>query len=218
MTHSLRTEMAVTDGTVVHLTLEAMFVVIWVKMMNVQKNPRVKKRTVTKVSPRVKRIRVPRKLLVKSDKTRSKEDTSKTKIGNSTSNTNNLANITNALPAPTLTEGIELSGAVTDVVDGDTLDVNGIRIRLALVNTPEVGQPGFDSAKRFVENLCLFKSGEVDMDDGQRQGSFGREIGVVYCERVNVNQALMNNSLATIDVSFCDVSEFAHEVWAVSHC
>jgi len=29
-------------------------------------------------------------------------------------------------------------GKVTEVVDGDTLDVNNVRIRLALVNTPEV--------------------------------------------------------------------------------
>jgi hypothetical protein len=32
-------------------------------------------------------------------------------------------------------------------------------------------------------------------------------------EGVNVNQALMNNSLATISTEFCDVSEFADEVW-----
>ena len=94
-----------------------------------------------------------------------KEDKkSKSKSDNeSTSKTNNLANITIALPSPTLSEGIELSGPVTYVVDGDTLDINGIRIRLALVNTPEEGQPGFDSAKKFVEDLCLFKNGEVDM-------------------------------------------------------
>lgn len=151
----------------------------------------------------------------KSDKSTSKKEKSKSKSDNeSTSKTNNLANATIALPSPTLLEGIELSGPVTNVVDGDTLDINGIRIRLALVNTPEEGQPGFDSAKKFVEDLCLFKNGEVDMDDGQRQGSFGREIGVVYCERTNLNQALMNNSLATIDASFCDVSEFADETWA----
>jgi micrococcal nuclease len=116
-------------------------------------------------------------------------------------------------------EGIELAGPITEVIDGDTVDISGsVRIRLALVNTPEVGQMGFDSAKKFVDDLCLFKNGEVDMDEGQRQGSFGREIGVLYCEGVNVNQALMNNSLATISTEFCDVSEFAVEVWAASYC
>lgn len=31
------------------------------------------------------------------------------------------------------------TGIVTDIVDGDTLDVNNVRIRLSLVNTPERG-------------------------------------------------------------------------------
>jgi micrococcal nuclease len=69
-----------------------------------------------------------------------------------------------------------------------------------------------------VEDLCLFKNGEVDMDEGQRQGSFGRDIGMLYCEGVNVNEALMNNSVATISSEFCDVSDFAAEVWAITYC
>jgi micrococcal nuclease len=69
-----------------------------------------------------------------------------------------------------------------------------------------------------VEDLCLFKNGEVDMDEGQRQGSFGRDIGMLYCEGVNVNEALMNNSVATISSEFCDVSDVAAEVWAVTYC
>ncbi|HMG37710.1 MAG TPA: hypothetical protein VK566_00855, partial [Nitrososphaeraceae archaeon] len=56
---------------------------------------------------------------------------------------------------------IELVGIVTKVVDGDTLDINGIRIRLALVDTPEINQPGYDRAREFVESLCLGKKGEL---------------------------------------------------------
>jgi len=122
------------------------------------------------------------------------------------------------VPKSTISEGMELSGPVTYVVDGDTLDVNDIRIRFALVNTPEEGEPGFHSAKTFVQNLCLGENGEVDIDDGQRQGSYGREIGVVYCDGVNLNQALMSNNLGVIDTEFCDVSEFSNEDWAKSDC
>jgi hypothetical protein len=39
------------------------------------------------------------------------------------------------------TRDVELAGVVSKVIDGDTLDINGTRIRLALVNTPERGQP-----------------------------------------------------------------------------
>jgi len=52
------------------------------------------------------------------------------------------------------TNGVELVGNVTYVVDGDTLDINGIRVRLSLVDTPARGQPGFKEAKEFVKSLC----------------------------------------------------------------
>jgi micrococcal nuclease len=87
------------------------------------------------------------------------------------------------------TRDVELAGVVSKVIDGDTLDINGTRIRLALVNTPERGQPGFDEAKKFVESLCLEKKGELDVDNGQRRGDrYGREIGVVYCDGLNANE------------------------------
>jgi micrococcal nuclease len=122
------------------------------------------------------------------------------------------------LPSETFSEGIEISGPVTYVVDGDTLDINDIRIRLSLVNTPEVGEAGFVPAKEFVENLCLDKDGQVDIDDGQRQGSFGREIGVVYCDGINLNSELMKKGYALISAEFCEVSEFSAEPWAKSSC
>lgn len=114
---------------------------------------------------------------------------------------------------------IELVGIVTKVVDGDTLDINGIRIRLALVDTPEINQPGYDQAKEFVESLCLGKKGELDVDSGQRRGDrHGREIGVVYCDGVNMNEKLMSNKLAKILVEFCDITEFSTENWTVTQC
>ena len=114
---------------------------------------------------------------------------------------------------------IELVGIVTKVVDGDTLDINGIRIRLALVDTPEINQPGYDRAKQFVESLCFGKKGELDVDSGQRRGDrHGREVGVVYCDGVNMNEKLMSNNLARILVEFCDITEFANENWTITQC
>ena len=114
---------------------------------------------------------------------------------------------------------IELVGIVTKVVDGDTLDIDGIRIRLALVDTPEINQPGYDRAKQFVESLCLGKKGELDVDSGQRRGDrHGREVGVVYCDGINMNDKLMSNNLARILVQFCDITEFANENWTVTQC
>ena len=116
-------------------------------------------------------------------------------------------------------EGIELAGNVTHVVDGDTLDINGIRVRLTLVDTPERGQPGFREAKEFVNILCLGKKGELDIDDGQRRGDrYGREIGIVYCDEVNINEKLMDEGLARILTDYCEISEFSQEGWAKAAC
>ena len=54
-------------------------------------------------------------------------------------------------------DDIELEGTVTKVVDGDTLDINGTRIRLAIVDTPERGQPGYDKAKILLNHFALVK-------------------------------------------------------------
>jgi Staphylococcal nuclease homologue len=119
----------------------------------------------------------------------------------------------------TKTETVELVGNVTHVVDGDTLDINGIRVRLTLVDTPEKGQPGFKEAKEFVNTNCLGKKGELDVDDGQRRGDrYGREIGIVYCDGLNINEELMGNHLAKILTEYCDVSEFSQESWAKASC
>lgn len=114
---------------------------------------------------------------------------------------------------------IELEGTVTYVVDGDTLDIDDNRIRLSLVNTPERGQEGYMEAKKLVQNLCLNKEGRVDIDDGQRSGDrYGREVGIVYCDGINVNKALIENDLAIIYSRYCDRSEFSNEEWAKSYC
>lgn len=116
-------------------------------------------------------------------------------------------------------DDIELEGIINYVVDGDTLDINDIRIRLALVDTPERGQDGYKEAREFVKNLCLNKKGEVDIDDGQRRGDrYGREIGVVYCDGINVNKALVENNLTKIYTEYCDISEFSKEEWAIKNC
>jgi endonuclease YncB( thermonuclease family) len=112
-------------------------------------------------------------------------------------------------------------GTVTEVVDGDTLDVNNVRIRLALVNTPEINELGYIEAKQFVESNCGVGShAKVDEDDGQKGGSFGRMIGLVYCGKnpISLNEALLNSSRATILQEFCSVSEFASKAWPVKYC
>src|SRR2546428_4459171 len=80
--------------------------------------------------------------------------------------------------------------AVTYIVDGDTLDVGSTRIRLALVNSPEVGEPGYTEAKQFTAQTCPAGSQAlVDEDDGQTGGSYGRRIAAASFGAVNPNAA-----------------------------
>ena len=108
------------------------------------------------------------------------------------------------------------TGRVTDIVDGDTLDVNNIRVRLSLVNTPERADSGYQEAKEFTESICPIGSKAlVDEDDGQKEGSYDRLIGLVYCgnERQLLNEHLLNEGHAQIFGDFCGASEFSNEAW-----
>jgi hypothetical protein len=114
-------------------------------------------------------------------------------------------------------------GTVTEIVDGDTLDINNIRVRLALVNTPERGENGYTEAIDFVQSVCSVGTAAlVDEDDGQKEGSFDRVIGLVYCGNDNINnkkslnELLLDGGYATIYQEFCDISEFSTAGWAQS--
>ena len=104
--------------------------------------------------------------------------------------------------------------SVTYIVDGDTLDVGSTRIRLALVNSPEMGQPGYTEAKQVTAQTCpVGSSALVDEDDGQTGGSYGRMVALVYCGGVNLNAALLSSGNAVLVTYYCSVSEFADEPW-----
>lgn len=120
-------------------------------------------------------------------------------------------------PADTRCLGSALcfEGTVTDIVDGDTLDVDGRRVRLALVDTPELGEAGHEAATQFTANLCPVGSRAlVDEDDGQTGGSYGRIVAVVHCGGRNLNAELLYAGHAVILEQFCGVSEFATQSWA----
>jgi micrococcal nuclease len=103
---------------------------------------------------------------------------------------------------------------VTHIVDGDTLDVGSIRIRLTLVNSPEVGHPGYAEAKEFTNRTCpVGTQALVDEDDGQTGGSYGRMVALVFCQGTNLNAELLRSGNAVLVPDFCAVSEFARDAW-----
>jgi endonuclease YncB( thermonuclease family) len=111
------------------------------------------------------------------------------------------------------------NGVVTEIIDGDTIDVNNVRVRLSMVNTPERGEVGYNEATDFTESICpVGSTALVDEDDGQKEGSYNRLIGVVYCNRstTSLNQLLLEEGKAIVYEDFCEVSEFANDKWVTS--
>ncbi len=107
------------------------------------------------------------------------------------------------------------TGIVDEVIDGDTLIVNSCKIRLALVDTPEAGEPGYSEAKQFTLNLCPVGSLViVDQDNGQPRDIHGRIVAVIYAKGKCLNAELLFNGFARVLKEFCGVSEFSGEKWA----
>jgi len=111
-----------------------------------------------------------------------------------------------------------ITGTVTKIVDGDTIHVDGVSVRFALSSAPELkGFGGIDS-RNFIDTICPVGSDVlVDEDDSQTEGSYGRMIGVVYCNGVNLNSELLDAGLGYMADQFCDSSEFAEDSWAIKH-
>ena len=84
---------------------------------------------------------------------------------------------------------------------------------------PELGSYGAGVKEtEFIRNICPVGSKVlVDEDDGQTQGSYGRIIGVVYCNGMNLNSELLDADLGYMDFRFCNISEFGDSDWAQKH-
>ncbi|HEX7467183.1 MAG TPA: thermonuclease family protein [Methanobacterium sp.] len=97
------------------------------------------------------------------------------------------------------TTNYEVSGYCPYVVDGDTIDVEGVGgIRFVRVNTPERGQPGYQEVKDFVKTLCLGKTVGLDIDNAKHYDKHGRVLAVVYAGNTNVNSELLKKGYAEV--------------------
>ena len=111
--------------------------------------------------------------------------------------------------------GLCIEREVTRVIDGDTLDVEGgRRIRLVLVDAPELSESGGPAARDYLTDLCLGSLALIDEDDFQiGDDPFGRILAVVYCGGTNANAAMISSGRADTYYDFCSASEFGSEAW-----
>src|SRR5918996_137739 len=110
-----------------------------------------------------------------------------------------------------------IEGVATRIVDGDTLYVRAnstiYKVDLALIEAPSRSEEGFVESTAFTRDLCLGSTVLVDQDDMLLTSTDSNIIATVYCSSSNLNEELLDNSYAELDVQQCATSEFANEPW-----
>ena len=87
---------------------------------------------------------------------------------------------------------------VTKVHDGDTITVTSINyksltVRLNGIDAPELSQSYGKKAQKFLSDMVLNKNVSIDI---LGEDVYGRKIGVVYLDDINVNSELVKSGLA----------------------
>ena len=86
-----------------------------------------------------------------------------------------------------------ISGTVTKVRDGDTLEVGPIAIRLMGVAAPELGEPLGRRARDFLSRVVLFKPIQCELN-GDR--SYDRFVASCFIEGNDIGAAVISAGLA----------------------
>lgn len=86
---------------------------------------------------------------------------------------------------------------VVRVIDGDTFKVMwserdfAFPVRMLRINAPELSDPKGSEAKEYLENRILGKTVDIDIDLNNRVGKFGRILGEVLLEGINLNDEMV---------------------------
>jgi len=73
-------------------------------------------------------------------------------------------------------EALAFSGTVEKVHDGDTVTVEGVRVRLFGIDAPELSQPGGRQSRDYLASLALGRVVRIERRDTD---AYGRLVGVV---------------------------------------
>lgn len=95
---------------------------------------------------------------------------------------------------------VNVSGTVTTVIDGDTIELNGRTVRLSGINAPELTfgkkEAGALEAKQYLESLILGKQVMLDVDDLSQTDKYNRTLAKVYLEGMDVNREMLTQGYA----------------------
>jgi endonuclease YncB( thermonuclease family) len=88
-------------------------------------------------------------------------------------------------------------------------------MRLVGVNTPEIGEEGYEEAKEFVNASCLDEAVKPDVDDKEQYDPYYRILAVVYVNDTNLNEKLVREGYA--EIMYIPPSEFNPYEWKADY-
>lgn len=89
--------------------------------------------------------------------------------------------------------GEKIDGIVLHVVDGDTMRVNGIKIRVWGVDAPEIDQRGYQQATDVLKEKALLKNVSCVIRDRDR---YGRIVAQCFRDKDDVGAAVIRSGWA----------------------
>lgn len=103
-----------------------------------------------------------------------------------------------------------ITGRIVGISDGDTLTLldesnTQHKIRLAAIDAPERAQPFGNRSKQQLSTLCFKQPVIVEVVDKDR---YGRSVGVVTCNGVNANEAMLTSGMAWVYVQYAKGFEY----------
>ena len=96
--------------------------------------------------------------------------------------------IATSLATPALAEPPILTGTVTHIRDGDTIEVGKIPIRLNGVSAPELKEPLEPQSKQFMRNLVNGKHVRCELTGAK---TYDRFVGTCYLDGENIGIAVI---------------------------
>jgi micrococcal nuclease len=83
------------------------------------------------------------------------------------------------------------------------------------INTPEIGETGYEEAKEFVNRTCWGEEVKLDVDDMKQYDTYYRILALVYVNETNLNEKLVREGYA--EVMYIPPSEFDCWEWEADY-
>ena len=83
------------------------------------------------------------------------------------------------------------------------------------INTPEIGEEGYEEAKAFVNTTCWGEEVTLNVDDMRQYDPYYRILAVVYVNDTNLNEKLVREGYA--EVMYIPPSEFNPREWVADY-